>query len=138
MTRADFHLSWEKLFSADRRFRWLAEVGFDMDVLDYGTGQVRLRMDYEAVIGRERRRYDLNQGNYFFELAASRDVGDVEVAAFAQHVSRHLVDRENPPAISWNELGARVRARGWSAVGPGPGGLPAHESTSAHLRSPGR
>jgi hypothetical protein len=112
LSRADMHLGVDKLFSSDVRFRWLIEVGFDLDLVDYGAGRLRLLGTYEAVEGRERRRFDLNQGTYFFELSGSRTIGDLEIAALAQHVSRHLVDRENPPAISWNEIGVRVRYAG--------------------------
>lgn len=116
LSRATFHLGAEKLFSSDRRFRWLVGIGFDLDVVDFGTGRVTLRGDYEAVEGRERRRFDLNQGTYVFELSGTRRLGDVELSVFEQHVSRHLVDRENPPAISWNTLGGRVRYEGRAGV----------------------
>jgi len=116
LSRATFRLGTEKLFSSDRRFRWLVGIGFDLDVVDFGTGRITLRGDYEAVEGRERRRFDLNQGTYVFELSGTRRVGDVELSVFEQHVSRHLVDRENPPAISWNTLGGRVRYEGRAGV----------------------
>jgi len=116
LSSATFRLGAEKLFSSDRRFRWLVGIGFDLDVVDFGTGRITLRGDYEAVEGRERRRFDLNQGTYVFELSGTRQVGDVELSIFEQHVSRHLVDRENPPAISWNVVGGRVRYRGRAGV----------------------
>ena len=89
-------------------------MGVDFDIVDYGAGRVSFRADYGAVIGRERRRYDLNHGNYFFESAASHRVHrDVELGGIISHVSRHIVDRENQPAISWNAVGMRARyARG--------------------------
>ena len=69
---------------------------------------------YEAVLGRERRRYDLNQGSYLFEASSSIRTPPVEVMAVFQHVSRHTVDRENQPAVSWNTYGVRAR-REWVA-----------------------
>lgn len=109
LSRADFAFGWQKLGTSDRRFDWLAQVGFELDVVDAGDVRLTLEGDYEAVIGRERRRYDVNSGNYYFELAAVRRMGVVEVMAVAEHVSRHLVDRENAPAISWNEVAGRIR-----------------------------
>ena len=79
-----------------------------MDVVDYGAGRVTFRTDYEAVLGRERHRYDLNQGNYTFDATGSYRVRPVELSAVISHVSRHLVDRENVPAISWNAIGVRA------------------------------
>ena len=76
---------------------------------DYGSGRLRLRGDYEAVLGRERRPYDLNQGNYAFEISGTKRFTRAEVAVLSQHVSRHLVDRDNPPSISWNTVGVRVQ-----------------------------
>jgi hypothetical protein len=109
LPRADFSFGWASLIAADRRFDWQATVGFDLDVIDYGRGRLRFHGDYEAILGRERRRYDLNQGNYGFEVSGSVETPAVELVAFSQHVSRHVVDRENVPAISWNTFGGRVR-----------------------------
>jgi hypothetical protein len=113
LSRADFTFEWAGLLTSDRRFDWQAQIGFDVDIYDDGSGRLRLRGDYEAVLGRERRRYDLNQGTYSFEVSGSRHVGAAEVALLSQHVSRHVVDRDNRPAISWNTVGARV-ATSWS------------------------
>jgi hypothetical protein len=114
LPRADFLFSWASLIATDRRFDWEGRIGVDFDIVDYGTGRVSFRADYDAVIGRQRRRYDLNQGNYFFESAASyRLQHGVELTGVISHVSRHIVDRENQPAISWNAIGMRARyARG--------------------------
>jgi hypothetical protein len=110
LSRADFAFGWAGLMTGDRRFDWQATIGFDLDVYDYSSGRLRLRGDYEAVLGRERRRYDLNQGTYAFEISGSRRFKHAEVAVLSQHVSRHVVDRDNPPAISWNTLGGRVQS----------------------------
>ena len=114
LPRADFLFSWASLLTTDRRFDWEGRIGVDFDIVDYGTGRVSFRTDYSAVLGRQRRRYDLNQGNYFFESAATyRLQHGVELAGVITHVSRHVVDREQQPAISWNTVGMRARyARG--------------------------
>jgi len=109
LPRAEFEFSWASLLAADRRFDWEGRVNIDFDVVDYRTGRLGFRADYAAVLGRERRRYDLNQGNYLFEATASWRVSRVELAALISHVSRHEVDRENQPAVSWNASGVRVR-----------------------------
>ena len=109
LPRADVSFGWASLLTTDVRFDWQGLVSADFDIVDYGTGRLGFRGDYEAMLGRERRRYDLNQGNYFFEATASWRRGPFEAMAVIQHVSRHVVDRENPPAISWNLAGVRLR-----------------------------
>ncbi len=111
LSRADFFLQWSAIASADERFSWQGKVRFDVDLVDYGTGRLTLTADYEAILGGERRPYDLNQGTYRFEMAATRRLRSTEIAGIASHVSRHLVDRDNAPSISWNAAGARVRQR---------------------------
>ncbi len=111
LARVDYTLLWSGIAAADPRFTWQGRVALDADLVDYGSGRLTFGADYEAFLGGERRRYDLNQGTYRFEMTASRRTPGVEVAGLFQHVSRHLVDRENPPAVSWNTLGVRVGAR---------------------------
>jgi hypothetical protein len=110
LSRADFSFSWANLAAADQRFDWQSTIGFDLDLYDYGAGRLRLRGHYEAVLGRERRRYDLNQGTYAFEVSGTKRLKYAEVAILSQHVSRHVVDRDNPPSISWNTLGVRAES----------------------------
>ena len=112
LTRADFTFGWSALFSDDPRFDWRALIGFDVDLADYGAGRFRLRGAYEATLGHERRHYDLNQGFYFFEASLTKRIGAVEIAGLTQHVSRHLVDRDNAPSISWNTIAGRI-SRDW-------------------------
>lgn len=111
LPRVDFQFSWASLLASDRRFQWEGRVTFDFDIVDHGTGRVSFKGDYGAVLGRERRRFDLNQGNYFFEAATSYRLRDVELVALILHVSRHVVDRDNEPGISWNTLGLRAHYR---------------------------
>lgn len=119
LPRAGFSFGWASLLTTDRRFDWQGQVSVDFDVVDYGAGRLSFRGDYEAMIGRERRRYDLNQGTYFFEAAASWRRGPVETAAVIQHASRHVVDREHEPAVSWNAAAARLRYS-WRGGGTAP------------------
>jgi hypothetical protein len=109
LTRADYYFEWASLLADDVRFDWEADIGFDLDVADYGRGRVYFRGDYQGVLGRERRRYDLNQGTYFFAAGGTLRAGATEVIGLLTHVSRHVVDRDNQPSISWNTIGARVR-----------------------------
>ena len=117
LTRADFYLAWSKVVAADPRFSSEARVGLDADLADYGSGRITFGADYDAFLGHERRGWDLNQGTYRFDLAVSRRIGSAEVSGAFAHVSRHLVDRSNPPSISWNTVCVRARNR-WT-VGSG-------------------
>jgi hypothetical protein len=108
LTRTDWVLLWSNIAADDPRFTWQGRFALDADLADYRSGRVILTADYYAVLGGERRRWDLNQSNYRFEVAATRRTRFVELAAHFGHVSRHLVDRANPPSISWNTLGARA------------------------------
>jgi hypothetical protein len=131
LPRADFSFGFAGLHTSDPRFDWQATIGFDLDVYDYGSGRLRFRGDYESFLGRERRRYDLNQGNYAFEIAGSHRFERVEVGLLSHHVSRHVVDRDNPPSISWNAVGVRAQSM-WTA----DNGVRASGGRDAH--TPGR
>src|SRR5712692_2466741 len=63
-THYNFHLSADALSSGDRRFSWQTHFGGDLDLVDYVAGRANLLIDYEAMLGREFRRFDPNQGNY--------------------------------------------------------------------------
>jgi hypothetical protein len=124
---ADFSFTWLSLLTSDKRFDWDARVTFDIDIVDYGRGRVSFHTDYSAVLGRERHRYDLNQGNYAFKTAASYRVRPVEIAAVISHASRHLVDRDFVPAISWNEIGIRAGYASTKLTGTSPRSVPVLE-----------
>jgi hypothetical protein len=114
LARTDFTFGFGGLHTTDQRFDWQATIGFDLDVYDYSAGRLRFRGDYEAFLGRERRPYDLNQGNYAFEMSGTRRFKRVELGLLSQHASRHVVDRDNPPSISWNTVGVRAQSV-WTA-----------------------
>jgi hypothetical protein len=107
-SRYDFHLSAAALQIDDNRFSWDTHFGGDLDVFDYVVGRTSVLIDYEAMLGNQRRPFDPNQGNYTLEVSSSGRVGGTEIAAMFHHVSRHLGDREKTFAIAWNILGARV------------------------------
>jgi hypothetical protein len=111
--RFDFHLDGQYLTIDDPRFNWAFEFGTDVDVVDWGSGRATFRAEYEAMAGEQFRRFDVNQGNYLLEGAASFRVGRVELAAVWHHVSRHLSDRSKRFPIDWNMLSGRVAAT-WS------------------------
>jgi hypothetical protein len=115
LSDAGLSFGWASLMTSDPRFDSQATIGFDLDAFRYRAGRLRFRAAYEAVLGRERRRYDLNQGTYAFEVSGSIDTGPAGLELLSQHVSRHLVDRDNVPSISWNTVGARARTA-WTAA----------------------
>jgi hypothetical protein len=115
LPRLDVSFVWASLLTTDRRFDWQGQVDVDFDIADYGFGRAAFTSRYEGILGRERRRYDLNQGNYFFEASGSVRVMGTEAVVLMQHVSRHAVDRENGPAVSWNTIGTRLQ-RGWGGA----------------------
>jgi hypothetical protein len=111
LPRAGFTFGWAGLGTADQRFDWQAQLRFDLDVYAHRSGRIGFRGEYEAILGRERRPYDLNQGSYRFEVSASFLTRPAEIVLLSQHVSRHVVDREHEPSISWNTFGVRLKSR---------------------------
>lgn len=108
LTRAAFAFQWAEFFTPDRRFKWNGRIGLDVDLFDNRLWRLNFTADYDAVLGRERRMFDLNQGTYVLDGVVARRIGRVELAAVARHVSRHLTDRTNVSAISWNVAAARA------------------------------
>lgn len=115
MTRYDFHLSAAGLSSEDPRFSWDTHWGGDFDFLDYVKGRFSFLADYEAVLGKENRLFDPNQGNYTLEVSSSARIKQVELVGVLHHVSRHLSDRANKIAVAYNAV--ELRALGRHAFG---------------------
>jgi hypothetical protein len=111
MSGSAFAFSWARMFTNDRRFHWDARIRLDLDIAEVDGWQMRFSADYDAVIGRERRVFDLNQGTYLLEGTVGRTVRGTGVMFLGRHVSRHLVDREHQPAVSWNLAGVRLTKR---------------------------
>jgi hypothetical protein len=120
LPRFDFHLTIDRLMRSqtpqqalvDQRFSWDSHFGGSFDIVDYVVGRAAVLVDYQAVMGREYRPFDPNQGNYTLEASVSGRVSErTEIAAIFHHVSRHISDRPKAFAIAWNALGARLLHR---------------------------
>jgi hypothetical protein len=111
LTGYRFHLDAASVRSDDPRFHWDAHFGGDVDLLDYRVGRVTLLADYEVMIGSKLRTVDPNQGAYHLALSTSARSGPAEARAFFDHVSRHLSDRANRTAVSWNSAGVLATTR---------------------------
>jgi hypothetical protein len=111
MTRFDFHMSAAGLSSEDPRFSWDTHWGGDFDFVDYVKGRLAFLADYEAVLGKENRLFDPNQGNYTLEVSGSARIKQLELVGVLHHVSRHLSDRPNKIAIAYNSVNLRALGR---------------------------
>ena len=107
LPRSRFQLAANSLSGGDPRFTWDARFGGSADVLDYHFGRLGIVGDYEAVVGSERRNFDVEQGLYILEASTSGRIGANEVAMVFHHVSRHLSDRLKPKATAWNVFEGR-------------------------------
>jgi hypothetical protein len=112
LPRTVFHMGAEHLSGDDPRFVWDANLGGELDLVDFGRGRVTFFGDYEVVLGEELKAFDPNQGNYILEGSLSGRLPQVELAAVFYHQSRHLSDREKTQAVDWNMVGVRA-SRGW-------------------------
>ncbi len=110
--RYDFHLAAERLSQDDPRFVWDTNFGGEIDLVEYGVGRATFAVNYEAVLGREFRNFDPNQGNYNLEGSTSLRTHGFEFAALMHHTSRHLSDRFKRAPVDWNMLGLTVERDG--------------------------
>ena len=109
ITRTVFHMSAEHLWGeADQRFRWDANFGGEMDLVDYGAGRLTFVANYQAGLGDEFQIFDPNQGNYILEGSLSARLPQVELAGVFYHQSRHLGDRAKDFPVDWNMIGVRA------------------------------
>jgi hypothetical protein len=106
--RYDFRLGAERLSQDDPRFVWDTNFGGEIDFLDYGVGRTTFAVNYEAVLGREFRNFDPNQGNYLLDASTSIRSHGSEFAALFHHTSRHLSDRFKRAPVDWNMFGLAV------------------------------
>jgi hypothetical protein len=107
LPRTIFQLAANTLSGGDPRFTWDSRFGGSADLLDYHFGRLGIVGDYEAIVGSERRNFDVEQGLYVLEASVSGRVGQNEVAMVFHHVSRHLSDRLKTKPTAWNVFGAR-------------------------------
>ena len=110
LPRYTFHLNAEHLSSRDERFVWDTNFGGELDFVDYGVGRGTFIANYQAILGRQLRTFDPNQGNYILGGSLSARTPRVEIAALFHHESRHLSDRIKRQAVDWNMFGARLLA----------------------------
>ena len=89
-----FYFQFATLETPDPRFSWEGRVGFDVDLFGYRQGRVSLTGDYDAVLGSERRVFDLNSGTYRFDVAASWRVATVDhrIARQCSQFSQRMAD----------------------------------------------
>jgi hypothetical protein len=74
-----FHLNAASLIDEDERFNWNADLGGDIDVIDYVRGRFNFLTNVETILGEELRRFDPNQGNYTLEGSATYRLGATEL-----------------------------------------------------------
>ena len=109
LPQSEFHMTAARLGgSNDDRFTWDANFGGALDLVDYTSGRLIFRADYEAVLGKEFQAFDPNQGNYMLEGEMTVRLKTIEAGLVFHHVSRHLGDREKTQPVDWNMLGVRV------------------------------
>lgn len=108
LPRLDGYLSLEALGENDARFRWDADVGLEVDIVDWGGGRAAFHFNYEAVLADELQPFDPRQGNYALDLVGGVRAGPTEIALRFHHLSRHLGDRPKPFGIAWNDLGVEA------------------------------
>lgn len=108
LPRLDGYLSMEALGEDDARFRWDADVGLQVDIVDWGGGRAAFHFNYEAVLADELQPFDPRQGNYTLDLLGGVRAGRTEIALRFHHLSRHLGDRPKTFGIAWNDLGVEA------------------------------
>jgi hypothetical protein len=107
---ATFRMGAEHLGGTDdARFRWDANFGGELDLVDYTRGRLIFAANYQAILGEELQKFDPNQGNYILEGALTARLRQTEAALVFHHQSRHLGDRAKEEPVDWNMLGGRVR-----------------------------
>jgi hypothetical protein len=109
LTGSTFHAGAEHLGgSDDERFRWDANFGGEVDLVDYTRGRMIFAANYQTTLGEELQFFDPNQGNYMLEGALTARIKQLEAAVVFHHLSRHLSDRAKDFPVDWNMLGGRI------------------------------
>ena len=86
-----FHLNAVALLDDDERFNWDADYGGDIDVVDFGVGRFIFLANFEAILGEQFRRFDVNQGNYILDGTVTYRLGSTEIGGTFHHISRGTV-----------------------------------------------
>jgi hypothetical protein len=109
LPRSAFHMTAEHLSGIeDERFRWDANLGGELDLVDYTSGRLIFAANYQAILGEELKLFDPNQGNYTLQGVLTARVKRVEAGLVLHHLSRHLSDRDKTQPVDWNMLGGRL------------------------------
>jgi hypothetical protein len=74
--RTAFHMAAEHLSGDDPRYVWDADLGGELDIVDYGAGRFTFEANYQVVLGEEIRSFDPNQGNYIEAAQPKREAAD--------------------------------------------------------------
>jgi hypothetical protein len=107
LSRFNFHIEAGAVSEPTEMFDWIANLGGDIDFVDYGRGRINFLAQYEVVMGTEYKSFDPNQGNYTLNLSATwRALGGEFLGVF-HHISRHYGDRAKTFPIDWNTAGAQ-------------------------------
>ena len=109
LPRSAFHMTAEHLSGIeDERFRWDANLGGELDLVDYTSGRLIFAANYQAILGEELKLFDPNQGNYTLQGVLTARVKRVEAGLVLHHLSRHLSDRDKTQPVDCNMLGGRL------------------------------
>jgi hypothetical protein len=107
LSRFNFHIQAGAVSDPTEMFDWIADLGGDIDFVDYGRGRINFLAQYEVVMGTEYKSFDPNQGNYTLNLSATwRALGGEFLGVF-HHISQHLGDRAKTFPIDWNTAGVQ-------------------------------
>lgn len=102
-------LSGARYMPSEISMDWDAWIGAGIGVVRVGATTAYVSGDVETILGGERRSFEANQSAYHLEAGGRRDYDWGSAGVFFHHVSRHALDREMVPTVSWNDLGVRVR-----------------------------
>ena len=112
LTSYHFHLNAAGRVPSEDDFVWDVDFGGDLDLFDLRYVRANLLVNFESVLGKQKRAIDPNQGNYTIDLSTWWRTGgsDEELGVTFHHVSRHLSDRDKEFSIAWNMLGVQYTA----------------------------
>ena len=107
LSRFNFHIDAGAVSDPTAMFDWIANLGGDIDFVDYGKGRINFLAQYEVVMGTEYKSFDPNQGNYTLNLSATWRAFGGEFLGVFHHISRHYGDRAKLFPIDWNTAGVQ-------------------------------
>ena len=96
LTSYRFHLNASGRVPSEDNFVWDADFGGDLDLVDLQYFRVNLLVNFESILGKQKRAVDPNQGNYTIDVSAwwRTVVPDAGLGFTLHHVSRHLTHRD--------------------------------------------